>query len=66
MNWLDFNMYDQDPRSRSNSICSYCAKSNGAIWEDDHIGSFYQGMCDECLEIKSVCSYSDWRWPNSY
>lgn len=45
------------------SICSECAKANGATWPDGHVATFWTQNCDVCHEEKGICDVSDWNWP---
>lgn len=45
------------------TICSDCAKANGAAWPEGHLATWWNGLCDACGGIVGVCDVSDWNWP---
>lgn len=44
-------------------ICSHCASRLGAIWPENHVCTWHQGICEFCEEEKALCHTSDWDWP---
>ena len=45
------------------SICSHCAKANGAIWPKGHAATHWVGKCNVCGNETGCCAVSDWAWP---
>lgn len=45
------------------SICTDCAKENGAVWPEVHCATFWTEKCDVCGKETSLCDVSDWNWP---
>ena len=45
------------------TICSECAKANGAMWPEGHCATFWSGKCQVCGQETSLCDVSDWNWP---
>jgi hypothetical protein len=44
------------------SICSSCAKANGAIWPTGHCATHWTGTCQVCGKETGLCDVSDWDW----
>ena len=45
------------------SLCSECAKDNGATWPIGHCATFWNGTCQVCGKETGLCDVSDWDWP---
>lgn len=45
-------------------ICADCARSEGGVWPEGHLATSHDGACMMCNRIMSICSWTDWDYPN--
>lgn len=44
-------------------VCTPCAEKAGGIWPNGHVGTFHNGICHVCGELKAVTEPRDFGYP---
>lgn len=51
------------PKRPYGSICTDCARLQGASWPEGHQATWSVSKCSECNVSKPCADASDWNWP---
>lgn len=46
-------------------LCGVCAETKGGVWPKGHQATWHNDECKHCKNIKPLCHWTDFNWPNN-